>query len=139
MSKKINTDFLMAYIELEASCNVMLGMRRGGVTEYINRLMGMRTAPNREEILPKLITYRNLRNKISHENGALTSLKDIERSDIRWIKDFVKSMHKRRDPVSIYIKKSKKGESAGRIKAIAVTVAIALAIAAAAFVYLKLR
>ena len=57
---------------------------------------------------------------------------------IAW-KDFVKSMHKRRDPVSIYIKKSKKGESAGRIKAIAVTVAIALAIAAAAFVYLKLR
>ena len=138
MSKKINTDFLTAYIELEASCNVLLGTRRGGVTEYINRLMGLRSAPNREDILPKLINYRNIRNRIAHENGALSNLKIVDKGDIRWIKDFAKKIQKRRDPISLYVKSCEKGNIVSRIKAAVAIIAIFAALAAAAFIFLKL-
>ena len=45
MSKKINKKFLKLFVELDSSCCDKLGVKAGGVTEYINRLESARFAP----------------------------------------------------------------------------------------------
>lgn len=100
MGKKTNTDFLSTFIELEAACNSLLDCKRGGVSEYINKLKSSDCSSAGDEALKKLLRYRRIRNKLAHEEGALAETDEIEKSDIRWLKDFKKSVEKRRDPLS---------------------------------------
>lgn len=104
MGKKSNTDFLAAYIELDTACAELLGVKRGGITEYINKLREAKGAPHGNDVLSKLISYRKVRNKLAHEEGALTDIKEISRDDVRWIGSFKKAVRKRRDPLSLYNK-----------------------------------
>ncbi len=102
MINKTNVSFLTAYIELDKACCRRFGIQSGGVSMYINKLVQERFAPEREEILPRLIRYRNARNKLAHEDGALKGYTEIEKSDIKWISSFTKTVSKKKDPISLY-------------------------------------
>ena len=54
MSKKLNTEFLAAFIKLEASCNRLLGCDRHGVSENIDRLRSLDGISEKNEVLSKL-------------------------------------------------------------------------------------
>ena len=64
--------------------------------------MQERFVPEREEILPRLIRYRNARNKLAHEDGALNGFTEIEKSDIKWIESFTQTVSRKKDPISLY-------------------------------------
>ena len=108
MGKKFNSAFLNAYIQLDKMCCHKFGIVTGGVTEYINRLINARFAPEREQVLPRLVRYRNIRNRIAHEAGALQSIDELTRMDVKWLEDFVKDIEKKRDPITLYLRKARK-------------------------------
>ena len=108
MSGRTNMTFFKAYIELENACAARLGVDKHGVSAYINRLVEMRFAKGRSEVLPKLIKYRNFRNKIAHEEGAMKDLDGITKADIQWLSRFTRLVNKRRDPVSLYENKARR-------------------------------
>ena len=103
---KTNQKFLEAFISLESFCAEKLGITTAGVSEYITRLTGAKMVIGKEATLDHLRRYRNLRNRLVHENGALRSLGDISKADVKWIKSFEKSVRKNKDPLSLYYKKS---------------------------------
>lgn len=132
MGKRLNESFLASYIELDRYCCEKFGVASGGVTEYINRLNNARFAPGREEVLPRLVKYRNLRNKMAHEIGSIRKTNDVKKIDLVWIRKFGKAVVKRRDPISAYFKRARRHARRRRIKkyvtagAIAATVVIAI-------------
>lgn len=103
---KTNQKFLEAFISLESFCAEKLGITTAGVSEYITRLTGIKMAIGKEATLDHLRRYRNLRNRLVHENGALRSLGDISKADIKWIKSFEKSVRKNKDPLSLHYKQA---------------------------------
>ena len=108
MCKRINEQFLASYMELDKDCCDKFGVTTGGVTEYINRLNNARFAPGRDDVLPRLVRYRNLRNKFSHEVGALRRVDEITKVDVNWLRTFDRDLIKRRDPISAYLKKARR-------------------------------
>lgn len=89
---------------MDKICAEKLGIATGGVTEYINKLTNTRFAPRRDEVLPRLVRYRSIRNRIAHEVGAMASLSEISREDIKWIRAFAKVVADKSDPISVYLK-----------------------------------
>ena len=108
MSRKINEKFLNNFLELDKLCCEKFGVASNGVTEYINRLNNARFAPNRDEVLPKLVKYRNLRNRFAHEPQALRKSDDIAKADVKWVAKFKKSVKKKKDSISKYLKKARR-------------------------------
>ena len=108
MGKKINEVFLSEYIELDKDCCEKFGLSTGGITEYINRLNNARFAPGRDDVLPRLVRYRNIRNKMAHESEALTKSEEITKADVKWIRSFDKNLVKKKDPISAYLRKARK-------------------------------
>ena len=108
MSRKLNEKFLNNFLELDKLCCEKFGVATNGVTEYINRLNNARFAPERDEVLPRLVKYRNLRNRFAHEPQALRKTSDIAKSDIKWVAKFKKSVKKKKDPISKYLKKARR-------------------------------
>lgn len=108
MGSKINLSFFKAYLELDKICAERLGVERSGVTAYINSLVELRFAPDRSEVLPRLIKYRKARNIIAHEDGAMDRLDELSKADIKWINKFAKQVSRRRDPVSRYERKARR-------------------------------
>jgi hypothetical protein len=116
MGKRINEKFLTCYMELDKNCCDKFGIATGGTTEYINRLNNARFAPSRDDALPRLVKYRNIRNKIAHEIGSIRKINDITKVDIAWIKKFNKDIIRRKDPISLYLKKARRYARRRRIK-----------------------
>ena len=108
MSRKTNEKFLNNFLELDKLCCEKFGVATNGVTEYINRLNNARFAPNRDEVLPRLVKYRNLRNRFAHEPQAIRKCDDIAKADIKWVANFKKSVKKKKDPISKYLKKARR-------------------------------
>lgn len=108
MGNRTNMTFFKTYIELDNACAARLGVDKNGVSAYINRLVEMRFAKGRSEILPKLIKYRNLRNAIAHEEGAMKDIDSITKADIQWLNRFTKLINRRKDPVSLYESKARR-------------------------------
>lgn len=106
--KKINEAFLAGYIELDRDCCEKFGVSTGGITEYINRLNNARFAPGRDEVLPRLVRYRNTRNKFAHETDALRKTDEVTKVDVKWLRSFNKDIIKKRDPISLYLRKARK-------------------------------
>ena len=106
--KKINEAFLAGYIELDKDCCEKFGVSTGGITEYINRLNNARFAPGRDEVLPRLVRYRNTRNKFAHELSALRKTDEVTKVDVKWLRSFNKDIIKKRDPISLYLRKARK-------------------------------
>ena len=105
---KINMSFFNAYIELDRVCEQSLGVKRGGVSTYINRLVELRFAPGRSEVLPKLLKYRKIRNIIAHEENAFSDVTEITKNDVKWLNRFAKSVSRKRDPVSVYNRRARR-------------------------------
>jgi hypothetical protein len=104
---KINMSFFNAYLELDKACAKLLEVSRGGASAYINKLAELRFAPERSEVLPKLLKYRKIRNIIAHEVDAFSEVDEITKADIKWLNQFTSSVNKKRDPVSRYERKAK--------------------------------
>ena len=116
MGRRLNESFLNCYIEFERDCCEKFGVSSGGVTEYINRLNNARFAPGREEVLPRLVRYRNIRNKMAHELGLVRRVAEISKSDIAWLKKFDRDLVKQRDPISVYLRKARRFARRRRVK-----------------------
>ncbi len=138
--KKINELFLEAYIGMDKVCCNKFGMSNGGVTEYINKLIKTKLAPGRDEALPRLVKYRNIRNRIAHESGALENLAEIDKQDLKWMENFKKSIERQRDPYTLYLKKIKnqaKRRKNMRGLVIGLIIALVIALAVAIFFIFK--
>jgi uncharacterized protein YutE (UPF0331/DUF86 family) len=132
---KTNQKFLEAFISLESFCAEKLGITTAGVSEYITRLTEAKMAIGKEATLEHLRRYRTLRNRLVHENGALRSLGDISKADVKWIKSFEKSVRKNKDPLSLYYKKSNDQKRKKKMIFTFVTVIIIAILAAAAYLF----
>lgn len=128
IGKRLNESFLASYIELDKDCCEKFGVAAGGVTEYINRLNNARFAPGREEALPRLVKYRNIRNKMAHELGSLRKMNDVTKADVSWLRRFDKDIIKRRDPISAYLKRARRYARRRRIKRYVTAGALVLAL-----------
>lgn len=126
---KINMSFFNAYLELDKACAKLLEVSRGGATAYINKLAELRFAPERSEVLPKLLKYRKIRNIIAHEEGAFSEVDEITKADIKWINRFTASVNKKRDPVSRYERKAKINAVWSKVKLVlGILILLALAV-----------
>lgn len=104
MGKKQNETFMEIYLELDKLCCTKFGIPSGGVTEYINRLNNARFAPSRDEVLPRLVRYRNLRNNFAHEPGFIRKSNEVTKDDIKWVDHFRHDVLNKRDPVAKYLR-----------------------------------
>ena len=129
VGKRINEKFIAVYSELDKCCSAKFGISAGGVTEYINRLGHARFAPKRDEVLPLLVRYRNIRNIFAHEQRELKKSDEISKSDITWIKKFTKYINKKKDPYSVYLKRARRYARHRRIRRYAIGIAVIAAIA----------
>jgi hypothetical protein len=108
VGKRLNHNFLEIYKELDRDCCEKFGVTSGGVTEYINRLNNARFAPDRDDVLPRLVRYRNIRNKFAHDVGSIRKSDEISKADIKWVRGFNRDLVKKRDPISTYLKKARR-------------------------------
>ena len=135
MANKINLAFFNAYLELDKICAKRFSISKSGVTAYINNLVDTRYAPDRNEVLRKLIKYRKLRNILAHEAVAMTELNEISKDDIKWVNQFAKSVEKNRDPISRYERKLKRYEIWRKARIVLIILGILAAIVAGVVVY----
>ena len=108
VSKRINDAFLNHYIELDRLLGGRFGAIAGGVTEYVNRLNNAKYAAGKDEVLPRLVRYRNIRNRFAHEPGAIRKSDELTRADVKWIIRFKHDVAKKRDPLSRYLRKARR-------------------------------
>lgn len=108
MGKRQNEQFFNSFIELDKTCSAMFNIVSDGVGEYINRLNNARFAPGREDVLPRLVRYRNIHKRFNYEPGAINKDNEITKDDINWVVKFKKDVVARRDPISQYLKKAKR-------------------------------
>lgn len=131
-NNRLNSLFLNSYIELDNICSQKFGKSSGGVTEYINRLVNSRFAPERDEALSRLVRYRNVRNRIAHEEGALGQINEITKLDLKWMDGFKHDLLKKRDPISVYLRKARMYAKRRKAKRIVIMILILVAAAAIA-------
>lgn len=134
MSRKVNEAFFEEYKALDNICCRKFGTDKSGVTEYITRLNNARFAPMRDEVLPRLVKYRNIRNSIAHDEGALYEITDIIKSDVKWIKYFIKLLEKKKDPLSLYLRKARRHAKLRRARKVILIAFLCIALAAGAAV-----
>jgi hypothetical protein len=134
MSKKINKKFLKLYVELDSLCCDRLNAKAGGVTEYINRLESARFAPKRDEVLAALNKYRNVRNVLATDAKAMKKNNLLTKGDLKWIKKFNKSLKRKKDSITTYLRKARKFAKNRKLKRGIAVVAVAGVAAAAALV-----
>ncbi len=108
VGKRLNHNFLEVYKELDRDCCEKFGVTSGGITEYINRLNNARFAPERDDVLPRLVRYRNIRNKFAHDVGSIRKSDEISKADVKWVRGFNKDLIKKRDPISTYLRKARR-------------------------------
>ncbi len=138
--KRLNEAFLNLYIEVDKACCQKFGISTGGLSDYINRLINARFAPGRDEALPKLVKYRNIRNKLAHEGGALENDTEVVKADLKWLEHFKKSLDRKKDPFSVYLRKARRYARRRRFfKRISVALLLILLAALAVAAYLLLR
>ena len=139
MGRRINEAFLSAYMELDKNCCEKFSVASGGVTEYINRLNNARFAPGRDDVLPRLVRYRNLRNKFAHEISAIRKVDEITKVDVNWLRAFDKDVRKKKDPISIYLRKARKYARRRKARRIFSVTLIVIIIVLATALYFALR
>ena len=114
MAKKINNDFLKFYTEMDKACCEKFGVTTGGTGEYINRLNNARYAPDREDVLPRLVKYRSVQKRLLENPKALKKDGEVTKEDIKWLQDFKRKVTRKQDPIALYLKKAKKYASKDR-------------------------
>lgn len=139
MRNRLNENFLDCYLAVDKACSDKFGVGSGGVTEYINRLNNARFAPSRDEVLPRLVKYRNIRNKFAHEVGSMRKCDDLAKEDVKWLRKFSKDLTKRRDPLSVYLRRARRYARRRRARKAIFFAMLILLIIAAVVLYFVLR
>ena len=137
MGYKVNEQFLNAFIALDKVCCAKFGVSTGGVTDYVNRLINSRFAPGRDDVLPKLVRYTNIRNRLAHEVGAMRQLDEVTKNDVKWLREFEKSVSKKKDPISLYLRKARRYARLRRLRTTGIIILLAVALAVAAWIGLS--
>ena len=137
MASKINLAFFNAYLELDKVCAQRFDISKKGVTAYIGKLVELRYAPDRNEVLRKLIKYRKFRNIIAHEVDAMSDLTEITKDDIKWLGKFSKSVANLKDPISRYERKVKRYEIWRKVRVVLIIIGV-IALAVGGFVVYNL-
>ena len=130
--KKINNNFTKAYSQMEGQCQEKFGVTAGGIDEYVKRLESARFAPDRDEVLGKLSAYQNLSERFANDPNAARHIKEIEKADVRWVKEFGDSVKKKKDPISRYLKSAHKYARGRKIRRVFLTLLILLLVAGVA-------
>ena len=130
--KRLNNNYIKAYAQLESRCQEKFGITAGGVDEYVKRLESARFAPNRDEVLGKLNAYQSLSRRFEVEPNAVRHIKEVQKSDIQWVKKFTLSLKKKKDPISRYLKSARKYARGRKARRVFITILILLVLAAAA-------
>ena len=112
----LNKEFLNAFLNLDAECCKAYNVTANGVTEYINRLNNAKYAEGRDEVLTKLVNYRNIRNRFAHEAWYLDCATEITKEDLAWVVDFAKKFAKKKDCLNVYVAEAKKFAKSGKGK-----------------------
>lgn len=108
MGKRRNEKFLSLYVELDRLLCEKFGVPSSGVTEYINRLNNARFAPDRDEVLPKLVSYRNIKYRFFSEPATVKKSDEIDKRDILWMRRFIRYVRKKKDPISVYLRRARR-------------------------------
>ncbi|MBO5907011.1 MAG: hypothetical protein J6Q85_02515 [Clostridia bacterium] len=133
MSARLNKIFFDTYLRVDKLAAEKFGIEKGGVTAYINRLINSRFAPDREETLSSLTKCREMRNVLAHEGGAFDKYGEVTKSDIKWLQGFEGDLSRRRDPISRYLRKSKKYVFRKRLLLAVVVILLAAALGAGVY------
>lgn len=104
---KRHIEFYNTFCEVENICRAKLGVASDGVKSYINRLKSTRYALNREEVLKRLARYNSAAAFIGHEGGSEECIVGICKADIKWLKRFKRSLVKKQDTLSRYLRRAK--------------------------------
>ena len=132
MSKKNNEKFIKTYEEVDRVCCEKFGTQGGGVEAYINKLNNARFAPGRDEVLQRLANYKNIRSNFASTPALVRRSSDITKEDIKWLAGFAKNVSKKKDPISVYLRKARNFARRRKIRnVIIVLLSIAAAVAAA--------
>ncbi len=123
MSKAINIKFIEEYILLEDAIDRLLG-KNGGVADYIDALKHQRLDERAKEAFDFLKRCRALRNRLTHDKGAIKQISEIGRADVGKLRRLVRAIEKKRDPLS---KIRIRNEKANKIKRRRLAIALALA------------
>lgn len=120
---------------MDVACCEKFGVSTGGTGEYINRLNNARYAPDREDVLPRLVKYRSIQKRLSTDAKAAKKDNELTKEDIKWLQDFKKKVAKKQDPISQYLKKAKKYASKERTTTVfCVILGIVVVVAVAAII-----
>lgn len=133
MSKKNNEKFIKTYEDVDKVCCEKFGTQSGGVEAYINKLNNARFAPGRDEVLQRLANYKNIRSNFASTPALIRRSSDITKEDIKWLAAFTKSVSKKKDPISVYLRKARNFARRRKIRNVIVFLLIIAAAVAAAF------
>ena len=133
MSKKNNEKFIKTYEDLDRVCCDKFGTQSGGVEAYINKLNNARFAPGRDEVLQRLTNYKNIRSNFASTPALVRRSSDITKEDIKWLAAFTKSVSKKKDPISVYLRKARNFARRRKIRNVIILLLIIAAAVAAAF------
>ena len=133
MSKKTNEKFIKAYEEVDKICCEKFGAQSGGVEVYINKLNNARFAPGRDEVLQRLANYKNLKSNFASTPALIRKSSDVAKDDIKWLNGFVKDVTKKKDPISVYLRKARNFARRRKIRNVIIALLIIAAVAAAAY------
>ena len=89
-------------------------------------------------MLPRLVRYRNIRNKFAHDVGSIRKSDEISKADIKWVRGFNKDLIKKRDPISTYLRKARRYARRRRFYKIAFVIFLILIAALAGALYFAL-
>ena len=93
---------------MDKACCAKFNVTTGGTGEYINRLNNARYAPDREDVLPRLVKYRSIQKRLLEDPKAMKKDTEVTKEDIKWLQDFKRKVEKAQDPIALYLKKAKK-------------------------------
>ena len=125
--------FLKNYDQVEELCCNKFGITSGGVREYVSRLNNIRFAPERDEVLPKLVEYANKRIALNSSVDAMIENEPVK-ADSEWLKEFAKKLAKKKDPISVYLKKARRYARNRRFVRVLIVLLILALIAAGVFI-----
>ncbi len=146
MSNKLQRSFREGYEDLEKICRRKCGVSEQGVLAYIERLNTSRPAPDRDEVLPKLARVYDLYQRagapveIPGEQGETKRLYglSVTREDVRFLKRLGRAIVHRSDPLSVYLRRTKRQRRWKRFLRIALP-AFSLLVIAAVVLLILLR
>ena len=140
---KLQAAFRSAYEDLEKNCRKKCGVDEQGVLTYIERLNNATFAPERDAVLTRLVQVYDLyqRGDAPIEIASPSGGERIKiygptprKADLRWTSRFARVIARKGDPLSRYLRRSRRKKRWRRFLQIGLPL-IALAIIAAAAVW----